>query len=161
MRMIKRMKVSSVTLPLSFESQWRGDVFQWLLKNISRFTEPGMLPASVSWGQLLLEGLMSTLLLHWTCCRFCCWQSLFILTEEVHFKSHCEKCKAAQQVNFNNIYFFTLNVHSINSVLFFIVVWFCVFQSPEYEKVTPTKISKWSFQWVTFGPDISPVGLSE
>ncbi|XP_056468394.1 uncharacterized protein LOC130406731 isoform X2 [Gadus chalcogrammus] len=35
--------------------------------------------------------------------------------EEMHFKSHCEKCKASQQ-------------------------------SPEYEKVTPTKISKWSFQ---------------
>ncbi|CAL8349581.1 unnamed protein product [Arctogadus glacialis] len=35
--------------------------------------------------------------------------------EEMHFKSRCEKCKAAQQ-------------------------------SPEYEKVTPTKISKWSFQ---------------
>ncbi|CAL8349577.1 unnamed protein product [Arctogadus glacialis] len=35
--------------------------------------------------------------------------------EEMHFKSHCEKCKAAQQ-------------------------------SPEYEKVTPTKISKWSFE---------------
>ncbi|CAL8349618.1 unnamed protein product [Arctogadus glacialis] len=35
--------------------------------------------------------------------------------EEMHFKSHCEKCEAAQQ-------------------------------SPEYEKVTPTQISKWSFQ---------------
>ncbi|CAL8349327.1 unnamed protein product [Arctogadus glacialis] len=35
--------------------------------------------------------------------------------EEMHFKSHCEECKAAQQ-------------------------------SPEYEKVTPTQISKWSFQ---------------
>ncbi|XP_059930343.1 uncharacterized protein LOC132473959 [Gadus macrocephalus] len=35
--------------------------------------------------------------------------------EEMHFKTHCEKCKASQQ-------------------------------SPEYEKVTPTKISKWSFQ---------------
>ncbi|CAL8332840.1 unnamed protein product [Boreogadus saida] len=35
--------------------------------------------------------------------------------EEMHFKSRCEKCKAAQQ-------------------------------SPEYEKVTPTKISKWSFE---------------
>ncbi|CAL8375151.1 unnamed protein product [Gadus morhua 'NCC'] len=35
--------------------------------------------------------------------------------EEMHFKSRCEKCKAAQQ-------------------------------SPEYEKVTPRKISKWSFQ---------------
>ncbi|XP_030236030.1 uncharacterized protein LOC115560682 [Gadus morhua] len=35
--------------------------------------------------------------------------------EEMYFKSHCEKCKAAQQ-------------------------------SPEHEKVTPTKISKWSFQ---------------
>ncbi|CAL8349674.1 unnamed protein product [Arctogadus glacialis] len=33
----------------------------------------------------------------------------------MHFKSHCEKCKAAQK-------------------------------SPEYEKVTPTKISKWSFE---------------
>ena len=77
-KMMKRLKVSSVTLPLSFESQWRGDltieVFHWGLKNISGFTEPGMLPASVSWGQLLLEGLMSTLLSHWTCCRFCYWQ---------------------------------------------------------------------------------------
>ncbi|XP_056467688.1 uncharacterized protein LOC130406242 isoform X2 [Gadus chalcogrammus] len=35
--------------------------------------------------------------------------------EEMHFKSHCEKCKAAQQ-------------------------------SPEYKKVTPTKITKWSFE---------------
>ncbi|CAL8333322.1 unnamed protein product [Boreogadus saida] len=35
--------------------------------------------------------------------------------EEMHFKSHCEKCIAAQQ-------------------------------SPEYEKVTPTKISKWNFE---------------
>ncbi|CAL8333230.1 unnamed protein product [Boreogadus saida] len=36
-------------------------------------------------------------------------------SEEMHVKSSCEKCKAAQQ-------------------------------SPEYKKVTPTKISKWSFQ---------------
>ncbi|XP_056466650.1 uncharacterized protein LOC130405536 isoform X8 [Gadus chalcogrammus] len=35
--------------------------------------------------------------------------------EEMHFKSHCEKCKAAEK-------------------------------SPEYVKVTPTKISKWSFE---------------
>ncbi|CAL8375611.1 unnamed protein product [Gadus morhua 'NCC'] len=66
--------------------------------------------------------------------------------EEMQFKSHCEKCKAAQQVNSNKIYYFTLNIHYTNSVLLFIVVCFYFLQSPEYEKVTPTKISKWSFQ---------------
>ena len=48
-KMMKRMKVSSVTLPLSFESQWRGDLttelLHWGLKKPSQFTEPGMLPA--------------------------------------------------------------------------------------------------------------------
>ena len=49
LRLMKRMKVSSITLPLSFESQWRGDLttelLHWGLKKPSQFTEPGMLPA--------------------------------------------------------------------------------------------------------------------